>query len=221
MMKKILLPILFFTALTANARGINHYSSYTEELKFGLHLKSIIPYNKIGAFVEYKMHEAFGLQSGLLYFMDGYIMEEGSGKNVYTLVKPTYLSVPLLFRIYPGDDRQFCFFAGLQTSYLIRGDYLTFDISGPSERITEKVLEFFKKLFDENETWSELKDIKSDNLNNWAFHFVWGLDYEFSGGFQLGTEIGHGLTTLDDRFKETYFNWTAKFVLGYNFAKLL
>lgn len=215
-MKKLLFATLLVMLSVATA--YSQPNTEDGDLKFGVHLKSIIPGNKIGAFVEYKIHESFGLQGGVSYFSDYYIMDiSGDGTSI-TGVAPKYLSIPLLLREYSGADRQFCFFVGLQTSYLIGGDLFTVEMlnTGVSSR------DAFEKIIEEKNqgaSLKKLKDIDESKLSNWALHFVWGFDYEFSQGFQLGVEVGHGLTTVIE-CKNTMLNWTSKLALGYNFAKL-
>ena len=107
---------------TGHAKPSNaEHTSSAEEVKFGLHLRPSW-HAKVGAFVEYKIHEAFGLQAGLLYFGDAYLMKalEGTADSCAGVL-PRYVAMPLILRIYPGEDRQFCIFTGWQLNYLVGG----------------------------------------------------------------------------------------------------
>jgi len=230
-MKKILLSTVFALLFVANVHGkppaygrmTGTSTSDLEKIKFGVHLYSILFGHKVGAFVEYKIREAVGLQTGLLYFNDFYGMqglEGNSDKKV--IVNPGHLSVPLIARFYPGEGRQFCMFAGLQINYLVGGDLIYADEDKKGKVIESILLPFSKDSSSGSKKKYKIKDTSAHGLtiSNWGSHALVGFDYESLGGFQLGLECGFGLSNLA-KCKETLLNWTFKPTLGYNFAKLL
>lgn len=225
-MKKLLLfstllALLFVTNVHGEAQKYEHMAensaSNLEKIKFGVHLHSIISGHKLGAFAEYKIHEAFGLQTGLLIFGDFFHMIglEGKSDNK-AFVRIRHVSCPLIARFYPGEGRQFCMFAGLQVNYLWKGSLVLSD-----EDIENDLIAFLKLLFPDSMDNHKVKDTSAHKLkiSNWGSHFVMGFDYETLGGFQFGLEYGQGLSSLA-KCEETVFNWTLKPTLGYNLAKL-
>lgn len=219
-MKKLLLLTLAVMLAVTTAQGKPSQAAHNpskDQFKFGLHLKLMIG-PKFGAFGEYKINEILGLQSGLLYFMDFYAMKGLQGNATEgAFVNPHYLAMPLILRVYPGTASQFCMFAGFQLNYLRGGNMRRFSINS-----AEDFAKSLEKLFSDNSDLIELKDASQHNIDvsNWSSHLVWGLDYEFLCGFQLGLEVGNGLTTLVACEKSS-LNFTSKLTLGYNFAKLL
>ncbi len=225
-MKKIwlfgtLLTLLFVTNVHGEAQKYEHKArtstSNLEKVKFGSHFRSMFLGCKGGVFVEYEIHEAVGLQTGLLYFSDKYYMKFLEKRYRNAFVDLNYLSVPLIARFYPGEERQFCVFAGLQINYLRGGD-ITLVYKDASEFIEHT---FSGKSGSGSNKAHEIKDTNAHGLkiSNWGSHFIVGFDYEYRGGFQLGLEYGWGLSNVV-KCKETNFNWTFKPSLGYNFANL-
>ena len=230
-MKKNLLSTVLALLFVANVHGkppayermTDTSTSDSENIKFGIHLHSIILGHKLGGFVEYKIHEAVGLQTGLLYFNDSYIMEgvEGSvGENAR--VSPAHFSVPLIARFYPGEGRQFCMFAGLQVNYLLGGSLMYLGKDKEGEEIKSMLSPLSKESSSNSKNKYKIKDKSAHGvtISNWGSHLLVGFDYESLGGFQIGLEYGLGLSSLA-KCEETMFNWTLKPTLGYNFAKLL
>ncbi len=227
-MKKILLSSTLLTLLcVTNIYGeAQKYERMTGtsttsdsgKTKFGVHLYSIISGRKFGGFVEYKMNEALGLQTGFLLFNDAYLMKslEG-GSNLNALVTPSHMSVPLIARFYPGEERQFCMFAGLQINHLTGGSLMYLDEDTEFEDIASILLGTSSS----NEKKHKIKDTSAhkEKISYWGAHFLMGFDYEYLSGFQLGLEYGLGLSSLA-KCKETSNNFTLKSSLGYNFAKL-
>lgn len=100
--------LVFFTNVYGKAREYKPMTrtstSDSDKIKFGVHLNSIISFHKVGGFVEYKMNEAIGLQTGLLLFDDSYAMKSlRDDSNLIALVNPSHVSVPLIARFYPGE----------------------------------------------------------------------------------------------------------------------
>jgi Outer membrane protein beta-barrel domain len=227
-MKKLLLfstllALLFVTNVHGEAQKYEHMAensaSNLEKIKFGVHLHSITSGHKVGVFAEYEIHEAFGLQTGLLWFNDVYIMLGLEGNSdKHALVAPKHLSVPLIARFYPGEGRQFCMFAGLQVNYLMRGSLLHLNKDTEEGAVESMLLPFSRK---SSEGEHKIKDTSAHKLkiSNWGSHFVMGFDYETLGGFQFGLECGWGLSSVAE-CKKTVFNLTFKPTLGYNLAKL-
>jgi Outer membrane protein beta-barrel domain len=216
-----LLTLLFVTNVHGEAQKYEHpartSTSNLEKVKFGSHVHAGILGNKVGAFVEYEIHEAVGLQTGLLYFSDNYYMQGLEKKDKNAFVDLNYLSVPLIARFYPGEERQFCVFAGLQINYL-RGGNLALVYKDASELIEHA---FSGKSGSGSNKRRKIKDTNAHGLkiSNWGSHFIVGFDYEYRGGFQLGLEYGWGLSNVV-KCKETTLNWIFKPSLGYNFVKL-
>jgi hypothetical protein len=234
-MKKVLLfstliALLFVTKVYGKAQKYEHLTgtsttSDSGKTKFGVHVHSSIFGSKVGGFVEYEMHEAIGLQTGLLFFNDAYTMESlKEDSNISAIVKPSHVSVPLIARFYSGKKRQFCMFAGLQVNYL-RGGNIVY----PGKYTRGESVKYMLPLSPtesglDSEDMYEIKEIKDKSaqrvtVSNWGSHLLVGFDYEYLGGFQLGLEYGLGLSSIA-KCEETIFNWTLKPTLGYNFAKL-
>ena len=230
-MKKLLLfstllALLFVTNVHGEAQKYEHMAensaSNLEKIKFGVHLHSIISGHKLGAFAEYKIHEAFGLQTGLLIFGDFFHMIglEGKSDNK-AFVRIRHVSCPLIARFYPGEGRQFCMFAGLQVNYLWGGSLTLLGEDTKDGAAESKLSPFSRKSSSNSEGKHAIKDTSAHKLkiSNWGSHFVMGFDYETLGGFQFGLEYGRGLSSVAE-CKGTVLNLTLKPTLGYNLAKL-
>ncbi|MHA7877327.1 MAG: porin family protein [Bacteroidota bacterium] len=215
-MKKIFqLSALFALLLAPNVHGTPANDGATDhrladKVKFGVHLKGFG--STWGVFGEYKFHEAVGIQTAVLKFSDFYLMKgTDDTPDEQELVKPNYVSFPLLLRLYPSKSRRFCLYAGFQFNYL-RGvriieahtvDNNFASIANPLKNIEEKT--------------TKLKG--ADGIKEWTTHLVYGFDHEWDTGIQLGLVVGKGLNTLK-KCDKTAFNFITKFTLGYNVAKL-
>ncbi len=178
-----------------------------DRVKFGVHLKGIT-LSTWGVFGEYKVHEAIGLQAAILKFSDFYFMKGiDNSPESDAFVRPHYVAMPLLFRLYPGEKRQFGLYVGVQLNRLIGGKILL-DPSDDIDEVRKEVKELGSRLKDE------------DDIRKWTTHSVWGFDFEWPGGIQWGIAMSKGLSTLK-QCDEAKINFTCKMYLGYNLAKLL
>ena len=220
-----LLALFFVTNVCSASSGQDASGGgLADKMKFGVHLGSILWCHKVGAFAEYKIHDAFGLRTGIMRFKDMYAMKAlHESPKQSAVVVPVYAAVPLIARFYPGEARQFCMFAGLQVNYLAGGESVYFSTSDSQEKIKKKT-ESLNPFSEKPSPNSDLKNLKDESaqsvpISSWGSHLLMGFDYETLGGFQIGLEYGYGLSSLA-ACDEIVGNWTLKPTLGYNFAKL-
>jgi len=230
-MKKALLFtfILVFATINGQASASQYKQQSKSQqnaamIKFGPQLGNNVSSRRNGVYFEYKFQEALGIQSGLLYFKDMYLLTETDdiqsiikGKNnktdLWHVVTPQYITLPIILRSYPGAARQFCLFAGMEAGYLIGGQRLTGDANTNFEKLRKKIIqgESIKK--------TELKDIK-DGVRKMTLSMVVGFDYEFNFGLLLGFRYTKGLVDVI-KTKSSALNWTLQPTLAYNFGKFL
>jgi outer membrane receptor protein involved in Fe transport len=224
MKKYLLLGLMFaFSVVTAHAYAPNGKAkaanqSSMSNIKFGPQLGTALS-TKVGAYFEYKVHDKIGIQTGLSYFSDMYILHNpettDSNKLKLVYVTPKYIVLPIIFRGYPGDDRQFCLFTGVQAGYLIgvqKGDLSGKDFTDASQR--KEIIDATVK--GKNKT--ELTD--ADQSRNLGFSIIAGFDYEFSFGLTLGLSYSKGMIDVI-KAEKSYLNWTFQPTIGYNIAKLI
>jgi hypothetical protein len=235
MKKKLLLSTLFSLFFIANVHGDAQRvrdpesTSGLEKIKFGVHSALV---SKGGVFVEYQVHEALGLRTGCRFFENLYLLnslQESSDRSA--IVSPSYLSVPLITRWYPGTGRQFCMFVGLQVGYLIGGNIAYIPKYSKNKEMMATFLSQHRlaSRFIPEEAIPNLKQSKRKikdkskqivTINNWRCQLFVGMDYEYLGGFQLGLECSSELSSLA-ACEEKKFDGTFRISLGFNFAKFL
>jgi hypothetical protein len=224
MKKRLLLSLIFAVSSVAGYAYTPHpsdnpaWQSSMKNMKFGLQFGRNLFSSKYGAYFEYQLLEGLGLQSGLFYFSNDYILNltEEATHIKFAFVKPKYISLPMILRSYPGAGRQFCFFAGLQTGYLIAGRQLLVNYQLRLVEDFEAILNL-ENIRNQNSEYA-LKEIAE--VNKFDFDLLIGFDYEFSFGLTLGLSYTKGFIDII-KGKESYGNWTLQPVIGYNIAKLI
>jgi hypothetical protein len=210
-MRRLSLFISVLILGVSTAKAMPYKNAEEGDLKFGT--KGVFGpfYQHGGAFVEYKLNQEIGIESGLVWNKRNIYIIKDSLDN-FILVNPNYVSIPLTFRLYPGKDRQSSLFLGFQVGYLIGGIVLR----PTSYEDNEKLLKGFL-----NDKLSLVKSIKEEpDKSNFAVIMDLGYSYEFKMGLILGFNLCRNLTSVlkaDDTseipFPNLYFGW--------NFAGLL
>ena len=98
-------------------------SNNPQEIKFGPQF-GIAFSKKAGLFGEYKLNETLGVQASIIYFSNFYFL--GDAEIVdggFLITKVASISMPIVLRAYPGSDRQFCWFSGIQLGYITTGKF--------------------------------------------------------------------------------------------------
>ncbi|OJW72293.1 MAG: hypothetical protein BGO68_06150 [Candidatus Amoebophilus sp. 36-38] len=227
-MKKILLLInclllalgsMVYAKAPAARAKYKGSSNNMEQIKFGPQVGGLgILSDKVGFFGEYALTEKLGMQADLLYFTNTYYIDSidiSNGKSA--LVQLDYINIPIILRMYPGSDRQFCWLIGTHLGYLIRGKFKFSDENNLDPiNNTEK----FKNVFQEI-GFTNLKDVEEqDKIRKFQFGIVVGFDYEFGFGLILGLTYTKDLIDII-KSEKSFYNWTLQPTLGYNFGKLL
>jgi hypothetical protein len=233
-MKKLLTTSLFFiamvSALTIHSTYARPNPSNCPIMKFGVQLGGGVFLTAFAqGYFEYQLKENLGIQTGLKLHHSSYLLQlkektaqEGK-KNLYHPIDTKYVMLPILARWYPGKDRQFCLFGGIQLGYLIGADLYTKTINSPASFLDakpdelqdtlNKVHEIFK-----NGSKKVLSEITETNKLNLAM--VYGFDYEFGFGLNLGIINSKVLTPIAKNTKDlNQIDVSVK--IGYNIAKLL
>jgi len=187
-----------------------------KQIKLGPQIGSGLTSHQIGLFGEYGLDEKLGLQINIfyqryVYFMSSIEVSEGGS----AITEANYISLPVLLRFYPGNDRQFCWFGGIQLGYLVTGKFKFRD---------DEELDFlkdFKNIVDDFQQapFVNLKELsEQDKINKLQLAIVAGFDYEFEFGLILGISYSKGLIEVI-KCKESHSHWTLQLTLGYNLAK--
>jgi len=224
--KKSLLVASFLLLASAQvlaAPARNSRSRNTvEEIKFGPQLGGLTRW-QAGVTGEYKFSESLGLQTGLEFVRDWYMLVEpkvSNGKIAFTVLDR--INLPIVLRGYPGDDRQFCWFGGFQLGYITEADFAFANDDMSSSSSFGEIGKERKKLEKGSKSnVVKLEDIQEkDQVNRFQFGIVVGFDYEFSFGLTLGLRYSKELIDVL-KSKDSVFNWNFRPTLGYNFGKLL
>lgn len=200
------------------AYKLNRSTSLQEQIKFGAHYGINFFSSSWGIFGEYKPNESLGLQIAISYFKNFYTLLGTEVSNGGAAMAETnYISLPFILRSYPGNDRQFCLFAGAKLGYILKGNFLF----TPGKEITKEDAEKLVKDIESNKLVISLKDInEQDKINRFQLGFTLGLDYEFKFGLILGLSFTKELINVI-KSKNSFLNWTLQPTLSYNFGKFL
>jgi hypothetical protein len=227
-MKKNILLVSFLLATFGKMTYANNYvfssTSYkdnkTQQIKFGPQLGLATASGRLGLFGEYKLNESLGLQTGLAYFSNGYLListELSDSRSAITILN--CISAPVILRMYPGNDRQFCWFGGIQLGYVVKGKFLFLPKDDSEESIAKLVEDLIDKK-GENFNTSLGEIDKQDKVQKFQFGITAGFDYEFRFGLILGLSYTKELINII-KSEDSLGNWASQFTLGYNFGKFL
>lgn len=215
----LLLPtVQVLAAPVRNSKSTNT----VEEIKFGPQLKGLTTW-QAGVTGEYKFAESLGVQACLEFVRDWYMLfgTKVSNGNL-AITGLDRINFPIVLRGYPGDDRQFCCFGGVQLGYIISAD---FAFAGEATSYNPS----FSEIGEEREKLErslkgsvvKLENIQEkDQVNRFQFGLIGGFDYEFGFGLTCGLSYSKELINAL-KSNESFFNWTFRPSVGYNFAKLL
>eukprot|EP01132_Coremiostelium_polycephalum_P000164 gene164-219_t len=204
----------------------NNSSTGVGEIKFGPHCGSGLLSRKAGLVGEYKLNDALGIQSGVLYFQNIYLLNgmqiiEGPSAVIQTHA----IHLPIQMKIYPGNDRQFSFILGTRVGYIVSGRTFLLDnhtVSSISRLVEDedkwqtklKNLDNFK-----NKRSVALKDVtEQDKVQKLQLGPVIGFEYEFKVGITLGMQWYHELMEAI-KTKNSILLGTCTFDLGQRNSK--
>jgi hypothetical protein len=199
--------LLFITVLILGvftAKAMPSKNAGERDFKFGT--KEVIGalYRQSSAFVEYKLNQEVGIESGLVWNKRNiYIIK--TFLDTHIIVNPNYVSIPLTLHLYPGKDRQSSLFFGLQVGYLVGGAALSAKTYTNNEELVKEFLIV-------NSVGRPIKE--NPDKRNFAVILDLGYSYEFKTGLILGFSLSRNLTSVlkaNDTFQITipnlYFGW--------------
>lgn len=215
----ILMGLILLTCAKVNITYAKVSSNNIEKIKFGPQLGINILSGRAGIFGEYKFNEALGLQIDISYYRNLYILDGMEVTNGQTaVVQSGCISMPVTLRVYPGKDRQFCWFGGFQLGYIVSGKF-SFSPKKLDTYSQEKIKDMLKDYV--KNAYLDLKDInEQDRIRKFQLGMIAGFDYEFGFGLILGLSYCRELIDVI-KSENSYINWNLQPSLGYNFGKLL
>lgn len=197
-------------------KSVNH----TGEIKFGPQLGGALG---IGVFGEYALNDNLGIQVSFGYQTNSYSLEDIQSLsyiNKNAIVRLGYIHLPVVLRAYPGEKRQFCWFAGLRIGYVTNAKF-----SIGSQKSLDIFLEGVEDRLGFQENTNIIKvnmqDISDpDKLSKSQIGAVAGFDYEFQFGLTLGFAIIKDFITILEA-RDSTLNWGSRISLAYNFGRFL
>jgi hypothetical protein len=184
----------------------NNKRTAADTLKYGVvWTGSIMGGREIGGFVEYKINSPFGIETGLRFVGSVYGLIKSEINSSDAVVVARSLTIPLIARFYPGSDRKFAWYIGLQGGYILGGRVVLL----PSN---------LKELKFNNIASLEERDLSSfppEKVASWQAALAAGLDYETDHGFIWGFKYTQEMIPLIPS-KEMLWAWHLMLSLGAN-----
>lgn len=214
--------LLLVTPSLAKAQSKMHQyarssrSAEAQNVKAGLQVEALASLT-FKAFGEYKFYEQLGVRAALAYdYFNWYILQglkvpAYNGKDAIVVLSS--INLPVTVRLYPGEDRQACWFLGIQPGYIVD--------SGAVVLLNRKSFELSEVQEIREKKGNGVIDLEkiSDQVTKFRFGILLGFDYESSFGLSFGISCNNDFISMLEA-DDSFVNWNFRPTLGYNFAKL-
>jgi hypothetical protein len=176
-----------------------------DTLKYGITLAGSMTSGEIGGFVEFKINSMIGVETGLRFVSSAYQVIKPEINSPYAVVGARSLTIPLIGRFYPGSDRQFAWYAGLQSGYVVGGKVVPLLKSIPELKRSD--IASLEK--------HDLSSFPSEKVASWQVASIVGFDYETDIGLIFGFKYTKEMIPLIAS-EDMEFAWHLMLSLGAN-----